>query len=131
MSASSTTSLGNSSPRAERALPKASRKESLFAINAGAPASYSEVVGELRDMHEILALVLARAQRGQRFFGLCRRQLYAAMPGGDVFHIGHALAFDRVGDDHRWFLPCGAGLAQGFKNLRYVVAVDFRDRPTE
>src|SRR4029077_11761643 len=119
MSASNTTSLGNSSPKADRVLPKASRRESLLAIRAGL------------DMHEAFNFLAVGAKRGQRLFGLGRRQLHAAMPGGNVFHIGHALAFDRVGDYHRRLFTRGAGLAQGFENLRNVMAVDLRHRPTE
>src|SRR5579862_3816371 len=119
MSASSTTSLGNSSPKADRVLPKASRRESLLAIKAGL------------DMHETFDFVGARTKRGQRLFGLGWRQLDAAMPGGNVFHIGHAFAFDRMGDDHRRLFARGAGLAQGFENLRNVMAIDLRHRPAE
>ena len=60
-----------------------------------------------------------------------RRQLHAAMPGGNIFHIGHALALDGVGDDHRRLLARGAGAAQMLQDLRNVMAVDLGHRPAE
>src|SRR6218665_1606924 len=89
MSASSTTVLGNSSASADSALPKASRRESpLAAMRAGA-----------LDIEEILDLGGAGAQRLQRLLGLLGREFHAAMPEGNIFHIGDALALDGVGDD--------------------------------
>src|ERR1700722_1114808 len=104
MSASSTTKLGNSSPSADKALPKASRNESLLAIRAGL------------DMEKALDFLFVRAQRRQGVFGLRFGQLHAAVPGGDIFHDGHAFALDRMGDDQGWAPMRGAGFAQRAKN---------------
>src|ERR1700733_2658491 len=122
MSASSTTSLGNSSARPDSALPNASRSESpLLPMRAGA----SEPI-------EILLDLLARcAQRGQRFLGLLAGELHAAVPGGHVLHVGDALAFDRVRDDHARPFARGAGAAQRLEQLGDVVTVDLGDRPVE
>src|SRR6218665_3601020 len=132
MSASSTTGLGNSSASADSALPKASRRESpLAAMRAGAlPASCSEAVGELDDMQEILDLGGAGAQRLQRFLGLLRRELHAAMPEGNVFHIGHALALDGVGDDDAG-LRRRTGMLEGGEDGGNVVAVNFLHVPAK
>src|ERR1700712_94683 len=117
MSASSTTSLGNSSPNADKVLPKASRRESLLAIRAGL------------DIHEPSDFVGARAQRRQRLFGLRWRELDAAMPGRDVFHVRHALAFDGMGDQDGRFFACRTSAAQMLENFGNIVAVDFGHRP--
>src|SRR6185437_9322031 len=119
MSASSTTSLGNSSANADRVLPKASRRESLFATKAGL------------DIQQTLYFWPVRAQRDQSFSGLRFRQLHAAMPGRDVFHGGHTLALDGVSDDQRGPFGCGAGLAQRTQNLGNVVTVDFGHLPAK
>src|SRR5277367_4022209 len=105
MSASSTTKFGNSSPSADKALPKASRNESLLAIRAGL------------DMEKALDFLFVRAQPCQGVFGLRFRQLHAAVPGGNVFHGGYAFALDRVSDDQRRAPMGGAGFAQRAQNL--------------
>src|SRR4051812_30549447 len=99
MSASSTTRLGIVSPARASALPKASRRESLLAIKAGL------------DMQKVLDLVAGSAQRHQCFLGLGAGQLHAAMPSGNIFHIGDALALDGVGDDDSGTIFGIAGLA--------------------
>src|SRR3984957_9214543 len=112
MSASSTTKLGNSSPSADKALPKASRNESLLAIRAGL------------DMEKALDFLLVRAQRRQGIFGLRFRQLHTAVTGGDIFHDGDAFGFDRMGDDQGRAPMSAAGFAQLAQNLRDIVTVD-------
>src|ERR1700683_486870 len=89
MSASSTISLGNSSASEDRALPKASRKESPpEAIRAGL------------DIEQFLDFGGAGAKHDQRLLRLFARHFHAAMPGGNVFHIRHALALDGMRDDY-------------------------------
>src|ERR1700733_642263 len=119
MSASSTTKLGNSSPSADKALPKASRNESLLAIRAGL------------DMEKALDFLFVRAQSRQSIFGLRVRQLHAAVPGGNIFHNGHAFALDGVGDDQGRAPMGGAGFAQRAQNLRNIVTVDLDHIPAE
>src|SRR5262249_4395629 len=104
MSASSTTSLGNSSAMPDNALPNASRSEPpLEPISAGA----SEPI-------EIVLDVLARAvERGQRVLGLFAGELHAAVPGWDVLPRRHAFALDGMGDDDARPLARGAGAAEG------------------
>src|ERR1700710_3170909 len=119
MSASSTTTLGNSSASADSALPKASRSEApLDAIKAGA-----------LDIQQFLHLRARRAQRLQRFFRLLARQLHAAVPGRNVLHVFDALALDGMGDDHRRPPLRHTGAAEGRKDLRNVVPVDLGDGP--
>src|SRR5690242_4298825 len=132
MSASSTTTLGNSSASPERVLPNASRSESLLAIRAGAALpSSSAAVGLLNDIQKLRDFLRARAQLAQRVFGLLAGKLHAAVPGGDILHVLHALALDRIGDDHAGAALRGAGAAEGAQDFGNVVAVDLGDRPLE
>src|SRR6185312_3645326 len=119
MSASSTTRLAMVSPARASSLPKASRKESLLAIRAGL------------DIQKSLDLVAGSAQRQQGILGLRAGQLDAAMPGGNVFHIRHALALDGMGNDHRRLAGSRGGPPQLRYNRAEVMAVDFRHRPAE
>src|ERR1700685_2753194 len=122
MSASRTTSLGNSSARPDSALPNASRSESpLVPMSAGA----SDAIEELLD------LLARRAERGERFVGLLVGELDAAVPGGLVFHVRNALALDGVGDDDARAALRGAGAAKGLQHRCDIVAVDLGDRPIE
>jgi len=45
----------------------------------------------------------------------------------------HSLAFDRVGDDHRWLIGISRGLRafQGWDNLQEVVTVDLETTPAK
>src|ERR1700741_4599217 len=119
MSASSTTSLGNSSARPESALPNASRSESpLEPMSAGAS-----------DAIEILLDVLVRgAERGERVLGLLAGKLHAAVPRGHVLHSGHALALGDVSDDDAGAVVRRAGAAEGLEQRLDIVAVDLGDR---
>src|SRR3569833_1503756 len=120
MSASSTTSLGNSSASDDSVLPKASRSESpLLAIRAGL------------DIEQFLDFIGAAAQRLQRFQRLFARHLHAAVPGGDVFHVRHTLALDGMGDDHRWRALGDGGAAEGVQDGGNVMAVYFGDGPAK
>src|SRR5579862_674942 len=122
MSASSTTSLGNSSARPDNALPNASRSESpLEPMSAGA----SDAIEILPD------LFMRGTQRGERVIGLLAGELHAAVPGGHVLHVRHALALDGVGDDDARAVMRGAGAAEGLEQRGHVVAVDLGDRPVE
>src|ERR1051326_6576034 len=119
MSASNTTSLGNSAPSPASALPKASRRESLLAIRAGL------------DIEKVLDLGAAESQRLKRLFGLGRRQLHAAMPGGDVFHIGHAFALDGVSNQDAGAIVAACGILQRRQDGANVMTVDLLHRPAK
>src|SRR6185312_225718 len=92
MSASSTTTLGNSLASPASALPNASRRESpLVPIRAGASA----------DIEQILDFVDRRSKRFQSFFSLFAREFHAAMPLRLSFHVRNAFAFCGVADEDR------------------------------
>src|SRR5580698_6461339 len=93
MSASSTTSCGNSYASCDSALPNASRKESpLAAIRVGA-------VSEVACIEPILDFLARCAERAQSLVGLRFGEFHAAVPRGHVLHERHAFAFRRVRDD--------------------------------
>src|SRR5450755_526089 len=105
MSASSTTTLENSSASPDKAFPNASRRESpVVAIRAGASLAI--------DIQQLLDLVAAGAKRIQRVLGLLPRQLHAAVPGRNILHVGNALALDGVRDDHRRAIARRVGAAE-------------------
>src|SRR5271154_2929913 len=92
MSASSTTSCGNSYASCDSALPNASRKESpLAAISAGA--------SEVASIEPILDFLARCAERAQSFVGLRFGEFHTAVPCGHVLHERHAFAFRRMRDD--------------------------------
>src|SRR3569832_1793911 len=124
MSASSTTSFGNSSASPDSALPNASRRESpLVPMSAGASAD--------RLIQILLDLPARHFERQQSLFGLFAGKFHAAVPGGDVLHVGNALALDSVGDDHAGPVACRTGAAQGREQCADVMAVDLRHGPVE
>src|SRR5271167_2221287 len=124
MSASSTTSCGNSYASCDNALPNASRNESpLAAISAGA--------SEVASIQPILDFLTRCAERAQSFVGLRFGEFHTAVPRGHVFHERHAFAFRRMRDDAGGPAMRGGGATQRRENGRHVVAVDFRDSPVE
>src|ERR1044072_7098296 len=119
ISASSTTTLGNSFARPASALPNASRKESpLVPIRAGASA----------DIEQFLDFVGGRIERFQRFLGLFTREFHAAMPLRLSFHVRNAFAFCGVADENRGTALRHRGTAQPGKNASQAVPINFGNR---
>src|SRR5437588_277751 len=106
------------------ALPKASRSESPDEPMSWGAASACPI-DKPRDLR------FAELQTLKRIFGLCARELHAAMPMLNIFHERHAFALDRVRDDHRRLGLRPSRLFEADQDLLDRVTVDLDHAPAE
>src|SRR6476646_10781835 len=65
-----------------------------------------------------------------RLLGISALQI-TEMPEARVFHIFHAFAFDRVGDDHVWFVTGAGDVIKRLNQFGQIMTVTFMHLPIE